>query len=105
MTTEPSKTPNNFHYLLNALEDAGNHTDPAVQMYGPKRKAVLDYVSNLETKLSAALSANAALKTEKERLVEELQRIADFTTGYDDMCLVINRRARKALAVHDKEKT
>jgi len=34
-----------FEYLLNAMENAAQSASPALQGYGEKRKAVLDYVA------------------------------------------------------------
>lgn len=38
-----------FEYLLNAMENAAQSASPALQGYGEKRKAVLDYVAALRS--------------------------------------------------------
>lgn len=50
-------TPRKFHYLLNAMEHASQCTYPADNDYAGKRKAVLQYVAQLERDLTAMRAA------------------------------------------------
>ena len=56
-------TQNKFYYLLDALESAGRQHDPAAHLYGPKRRAVLDHVSNLERQRDELAEALVKVKT------------------------------------------
>jgi len=48
-----------FEYLLNAMENAAQSASPALQGYGEKRKAVLDYVAALRSEpVGAELAIN-----------------------------------------------
>lgn len=55
--SEQSKTPRAFEYLLNAMENASHHTNPAEHSYGERRNAVFQHVSQLETDLADARAA------------------------------------------------
>ena len=99
--TDTSKivaTPNKFHYLLNAMEDAGCENDPSAHLYRPKRRAVLEHVSNLERQSDELAEA-----------LNELVSIRD--TGHFDpynidlviQCDVAWKNARAVLARRDEK--
>lgn len=56
-----------FEFLLNAMEDASQHANPAEVFYGNKRGAVLKYVAGVERELAALTVERDGLKRDAER--------------------------------------
>lgn len=69
-----SKTPNEFLYLLNAMENAAACEMPAEHGYAAKRQAIFGFVSGLQTALAAARAEGEEFKRERDKVIGQRNR-------------------------------